>query len=172
MYPNYTSFCISWCFIFKTVWTYQVLGLIQIKKGRLSQPHVSLFRNCAHPQYPHHPAQALAAMRRRLQHQSSLPEVRQTPPRKAGAGRGFWGGSPPLRLPSREPNGRAAPGERPTAVVPPLPARPSPDRYLSGSSGAPFPSVLLTSTLSLSGTVTETRCLLLSRAPANPEPPW
>lgn len=155
MYPNYTSFCISWCFIFKTVWIYQVLGLIQIKKGRLSQPHVSLFRNCAHPQ-----------------HQSSLPEVRQTPPRKAGAGRGFWGGSPPLQLPSREPNGRAAPGERPTAVVPPLPARPSPDRYLSGSSGAPFPSVLLTSTLSLSGTVTETRCLLLSRAPANPEPPW
>jgi hypothetical protein len=124
------------CVIFRTAGTSRVLGFVHLET-----------------RFPSHPTSAgpgrpcgARPLGRSLQ-QCARPAGRR--------GRGLRAPRPPLRRPGRARNGRAGPGEGPEATAPP--GQPAPSQPLLKRLPRRLrPSALLTSTLSLSGTVTGT----------------
>lgn len=107
-------------------------------------------------------------MRRGLQHQSSLSAGAADPAPQGRRGEGALGQEPASAAaePGAEWARRAGGGARGRGTAWARPPLPGP--LLKWLRHRLRFSALLTSTLSLSGTVTGTRCLLLSPAPANP----
>lgn len=107
-------------------------------------------------------------MRRGLQHQSSLSAGAADPAPQGRRGEGALGQEPASAAaePGAEWARRAGGGARGRGTAWARPPLPGP--LLKWLRHRLRLSALLTSTLSLSGTVTGTRCLLLSPAPANP----
>lgn len=128
-------FCISWCFTFlKLDRLLKSYGSSKLRQASFPVPIWLVSEPATAPTpRPWRPCAADCSTR------ALCPQARRTPPGRAGAGRGLWARNPPLRRRSWAPSGRAGPEEGPAAVAPPGPARPSPDRYLSGSSTAPDP---------------------------------